>query len=281
VRVAAGDWSANREVGVRDGGLTDGSSRSDALGRFRIAALRAGSYRLSAAGEASARIVATGERDLELTLETHRILLMVVDEHGRPLDEVPVEFATLEQHADGARRPARTVRALTHGDPPTAAYAARPGSSVVVGAYVPGAPPVEETRLVTALPFETRLSLEVRFRPATAALVVAREGLLPPTRARVRLLAPGSRVAVGPVLTTDAAGRVDGLPAGSWLVEVDPLPAPGAIDCEPAILLPTPLALEPGATNAVVLAQGRGARRRHDAFTLSTPSAVVVLADGI
>ncbi len=254
-RDASGAWRPAADLGVREGGLASGSARTDAEGRFRIDGLRAGAYRLQAGGATAAPVLA-GTLDARVTLEERRVVVRVADEEGRLLEGVPVAFATLEGEAGAPRR---VLRTFTAGDPPTAAYVAAPGAAVVLGAYVPGAPAAERRVVVPALPYQTEEELVVAYAPPTAALAVRLAGAPAGTRAQVRLLAEGTRVAVGVARTTDAEGVVEGLAAGRWLVEVDPLPAQGEEDCFAACAL-VPLALEPGATRALDVEAVPGAR---------------------
>lgn len=254
-RDASGAWRPAADLGVREGGLASGSARTDAEGRFRIDGLRAGAYRVQAGGATVAPVLA-GALDARLTLEERRVVVRVADEEGRLLEGVPVAFATLEGEAGAPRR---VLRTFTAGDPPTAATVAAPGATVVLGAYVPGAPAAERRVVVPALPYETVEELVVAYAPPTAALAVQLAGAPPGTRAQVRLLAEGTRVAVGVARTTDAEGRAWGLAAGRWLVEVDPLPAQGEEDCYAPCAL-VPLALEPGASSALAVDAVPGAR---------------------
>ena len=208
-------------------GLAEMTGSTNALGRFELHGLRAGSFQILA-GEYSTRLEplaegavwSSGGPEIELVVPRHHLTVEVVGPDGRAIEEARVALTRLSSDGEPVGLPQRW---LTHaGTLPLSIFVVEPGETLAVLAAVPGCASAEQRVTIPAVPFETALRLELPLEDRRATLVLQPSQSSPPDW-RDDLCAPLSGVPLPGLLdlVPDADGRVRALPLGSYQARIE------------------------------------------------------------
>jgi len=254
---------------------------SDETGHFRLPVFRPGSYRLSlsaAFGAKCERSVRSGEEDVRLVVPLHRILVRVMDTHGRPLPGCSYATKTWEpQHAEVFERVLRgelTADEIRDSSDSSMAGTdlsmdgivsvfALPGSGWIFEISPEGMPSVEAVVRVPLEGNETRRDVVIGAVRPRGDLELT---VLDPSGERIQEFDFELRTVLGTDLARgkhDVPRSLRGLPAGSHRIQVMPGPAANSFErwcnlTSPFFTIHAPVAIPEGGTARLTLRARRG-----------------------